>query len=138
MVRSNNQLFSSFQENGNQSLCTCFTTETNASGTKIGAMLSYNKRLVSFLCQAFSSYRRIKSLYEKKLFTIVNAFSKWKYYLTEKYFVTKIGQRSLKHMLDQKVVSTIQQRWAAKLIGLNYRIEYKSRIENRVTDALFR
>lgn len=60
------------------------------------------------------------------------------HYLIEKEFIIKTDQSSLKHILDQKVVSTIQQRWAAKLIGLQYRIEYKPGVENKVADALSR
>ncbi|XP_010495722.1 PREDICTED: uncharacterized protein LOC104772860 [Camelina sativa] len=53
-------------------------------------------------------------------------------------FVIKTNQQSLRHLLEQKAVSSVQQRWAAKLIGLNYRIEYKPGVENRVADALSR
>lgn len=40
--------------------------------------------------------------------------------------------------MDQKTVPTEQQRWASKLLGLNYTIEYKPGSENRVADALSR
>jgi len=35
-------------------------------------------------------------------------------------------------------VSAIQQRWASKLVSLDYEIEYKHDSENRVADALSR
>lgn len=113
-------------------------TIKNVSGAGIEALLSQNRRPVAFLSQVFSSQDRIKSMYEKELLAIVKAISKWKHYLTGKYFVIKKDQRSLRHLLDQKAVSTIQQRWSTKLIGLNYWIEYKSRVKNRVVDALAR
>lgn len=115
-----------------------FTVETDASGAGIGAVLSQNMRPIAFLSQAFSSQGRIKSVYERELLAIVKAVTKWKHYLTGKEFVIKTYQRSLNHLLDQKVVSTIQQRWTAKLIGLTYRIEYKPGVENRVAYALSR
>lgn len=115
-----------------------FTIENDASGLGIGAFLSQNRRPIAFLSQAFSSEGRITSVYERELLAIVKVVTKWKHYLTNKEFIIKTDQSSLKHLLDQKAVSTIQQRWAAKLIGLNYRIEYKPRVENRVTDALSR
>lgn len=32
-------------------------------------------------------------------------------------------------------MSPVQQRWAAKLIGLNYKIKFKLGVENRVADT---
>lgn len=90
------------------------------------------------MSQAFSDNGRMKSVYERELLAIVKAVSKWKHYLTGREFVIKTDQRSLRHLLEQKAVSSVQQRWAAKLIGLNYRIEYKPGVENRVADALSR
>lgn len=115
-----------------------FTIETDASGAGIGAVLSQGKGPIAFLSQAFSRNGRLKSVYERELLAIVKAVSKWKHYLTGREFVIKTYQSSLRYLLDQKAVSTIQHRGAAKLIGLNYRIEYKPGVENRVEDALSR
>jgi len=115
-----------------------FIVETDASGTGIGAVLSQGRRPIAFLSQAFSSTGRVKSVYERELLAIVKAVTKWKHYLAGREFVIKTDQSSLKHLLDQKSLTPMQQRWAAKLIGLTYKIEYKLGVENRVADALSR
>ncbi|GER52334.1 polyprotein [Striga asiatica] len=50
----------------------------------------------------------------------------------------KTDQQALKHLLDQKIMTPIQQKWLTKLLGLNYEIQYKRGAENRAADALSR
>lgn len=85
----------------------------------------------------FSSQGRVKSVYERELLAIVFAVDRWKHYLTGKKVIIRTDQRSLK-LLNQKAVSAIQQRWASKLVSLDYEIKYKPRTENSVADALSR
>ena len=115
-----------------------FIVETDASGTGIGVVLSQNRRPIVYLSQAFSEKGRFRSVYERELLAIVKAVTKWKHYLAGKEFVIKTDQRSLKHLFDQKPISTIQKRWTSKLSGLTYRIEYKPGVDNKVADALSR
>ena len=85
-----------------------FTVEMDASGVGIGAVLSQNKRPIAYLSQAISSQGRIKSVYERELLAFVRAVTKWKHYLSSQEFVIKTDKRSLRHLLEQKSVSTIQ------------------------------
>lgn len=78
----------------------------------------------------------MKSIYERELLAIVFSVTKWRHYLTENKFIIRTDQKNLKYMLYQKFVSVEQQRWASKLLGLKYSIEYKPGTENRVHDAL--
>jgi hypothetical protein len=45
---------------------------------------------------------------------------------------------SLKHLLEQRVNHTMQHKGLCKLLRLDYTIEYKRGMENKVVDALSR
>lgn len=45
---------------------------------------------------------------------------------------------SLKHLLDQKLSTTLQQKWISKLLGFDYEVQYKKGTENRAADVLSR
>lgn len=115
-----------------------FTVETDASGTGIGAVLSQGNRPISFISKGFTSKGRVKSVYERELLAIVFVVTKWRHYLTGHQFTIRTDQKSLCHLLEQRAVSVEQQKWASKLLGLNYTIEYHPGRENRAADALSR
>lgn len=78
----------------------------------------------------------MKSVYERELLAIVFAVTKWRHYLTGHQFTIRTDQKSLRYLLQQRAVSVEKQKWASKLLGLNYTIEYRPGKENRVVDAL--
>lgn len=80
----------------------------------------------------------MKSVYERELLAIVFAVTKWRHYLAGNQFTIRTDQKSLRHLLEQRAISVEQQKWASKLLGLNYTIEYRHGKENRVADALSR
>jgi len=53
-------------------------------------------------------------------------------------FIIWTDQKSLKHLLEQKISTPFQQFWVSKLMGFSYEIQYKSGVENVVVDALSR
>lgn len=115
-----------------------FTVETDASGTGIGAVMSQGDRPIAFISKGFSSKGRVKSVYERELLAIVFAVTKWRHYLTGHQFTIRTHQKSLRYLLEHRAVSVEQQKWASKLLGLNYTIEYRPGRENRVADDLSR
>ncbi|XP_042950090.1 uncharacterized protein LOC122282205 [Carya illinoinensis] len=115
-----------------------FTIECDASGTAIGAVLMQKGQPIAFFSQALKGRSLSMSTYEKELFALVSAVMKWRPYLLGRTFVVKTDQQSLKHLLDQKVGTPMQQRWITKLLGYDFIVEYKRGAENRAADALSR
>lgn len=53
-------------------------------------------------------------------------------------FTVFTDQKSLHHLLEQRITTTDQQNWLAKLMGYNFSILYKPGRDNSAADALSR
>jgi hypothetical protein len=58
--------------------------------------------------------------------------------LSEASIILRTDQQSLKHIGEHKLIQGIQHKLLIKLMGYNYKIEYKKGRENRADDALSR
>ena len=68
----------------------------------------------------------------------MEAVKLWRPYLLGKKFQIWTGQKSLKFLLEQRVVTPGQQKWVAKLVGFNYEIKYWSCKTIAAADSLSR
>jgi RNase H-like domain found in reverse transcriptase len=115
-----------------------FIIETDASHMGIGAVLMQDRHPIAFMSHKLGVKNLGLSTYEKDFLALITAVTKWRHYLTGSNFIIRTDQISLKNLLDQKVNTTMQHRGLSKLLSLNYTIEYKRGIENKVVDALSR
>nr|XP_027108798.1 uncharacterized protein LOC113728610 [Coffea arabica] len=115
-----------------------FTIETDASGGGIGTVLMQEGHPLAFLSKALSPKNLGLSAYEKELLALVMAVTKWRHYLVGYHFIIKTDHQSLRYLLDQKLTTALQHKWFTKLLGLDYEIQYKKGVENKVADALSR
>ncbi|KAK4394518.1 hypothetical protein Sango_1606100 [Sesamum angolense] len=95
-------------------------------------------RPIAYLSKALATKNLGLSTYEKEFLALLLAVTKWKYYLQGHHFIIRTDQKSLKHILDQREDSVLQQKWITKLLGLSYEVQYKTGHENRAADALSR
>uniref|UniRef100_A0A2N9EXV4 RNA-directed DNA polymerase n=1 Tax=Fagus sylvatica TaxID=28930 RepID=A0A2N9EXV4_FAGSY len=114
-----------------------FIVECDASGVGLGAVLKQD-RPIAFHSQALHGKNLLLSTYEKEMLALVMAVCKWQHYLLGRRFTVHIDQRSLKYLWSQKLTTDAQQRWLSKLMGFDFKIEYKKGSENRVADAFSR
>lgn len=104
----------------------------------IGAVLMQDRRPIAYTSKKLGVKNQSLSTYEKELMALYTAVTKWKHYLLGNEFIIKTDQISLKYLLEQKVNTPMQHKGLSKLLGLNYKMEYKKGVENKVADALSR
>ncbi|KAJ0856477.1 putative nucleotidyltransferase, Ribonuclease H [Helianthus annuus] len=115
-----------------------FIVETDASSKGLGVVLMQGKHPIAFVSKALSPKQCALSVYEKELLAILLAVKHWHQYLILKHFIIRTDQKSLKHLLEQKITTPLQHTWLSKLMGYDYHIVYKKGVENTAADALSR
>lgn len=78
------------------------------------------------------------STYAREMLAIVIAIRTWRPYIIGRRFVIQTDQRSLRYLLEQRILTPEQQKWMGKLVGYDYEITYKPGNINSVADALSR
>ncbi|KAJ4789708.1 polyprotein [Rhynchospora pubera] len=115
-----------------------FIIETDASDKGMGAVLMQGRKPIAFLSKSLGVKAQGLSTYEKEFLALLTAVQRWRHYLIGGTFIIKTDQISLKYLLEQRLNHTMQHKGLCKLLGLDYRIEYKKGKENVVADALSR
>ncbi|KAF7119456.1 hypothetical protein RHSIM_Rhsim13G0234900 [Rhododendron simsii] len=115
-----------------------FILECDASGIGMGAVLMQEGHPIAFISKALAPKHLGLSTYEKELMAVVYAVKKWGHYLLGRHFIIRTDHFSLKYLLDQKISTTMQQKWLTQLLGYDYEIMFKAGQDNKVADALSR
>lgn len=115
-----------------------FIIETDASNLGIGAVLMQKGRPIAFFSKKLGPKMRAASVYIKELHAITEAVLKWRQYLLGHYFVIRTDHKSIRELLQQVIQTPDQQVYVRKLLGFQFRIEYKPGASNKVADALSR
>ena len=115
-----------------------FVIECDASGLGIGAILTQQNQPVAYFSEALKGSALALSTYEKEMLAIIKATKKWRPYLLGKPFTARTNHKSLKYLLEQQITTPAQTRWLPKLLGYDYKIEYKRGPENQGADSLSR
>jgi hypothetical protein len=102
-----------------------FIVETDACGVGIGAVLMQHDHPIAYLSKALCPKNQALSTYEKECLAILLAIDKWRSYLQHQEFIIRTDQKSLLHLTEQRLTTGIQHKAFVKLMGLNYKIQYK-------------
>ncbi|KAL4324350.1 hypothetical protein GQ457_11G020520 [Hibiscus cannabinus] len=115
-----------------------FVIECDASGSGFGAVLQQKGHPIAFFSRKISERHFKLAAYERELIGLAKAVTHWRPYLWDRHFIIRTDHFSLKYLLDQRLTTSPQQHWISKLMGFDFRVEYKAGKMNRAADALSR
>jgi hypothetical protein len=113
-----------------------FVVECDASEAGFGAVLHQGDRLVAFFSKPIALRHAKLAAYECELIWLAQAVKHWRPYLWGTPFLIHTDHYNLKFLLDQKLGTIPQHQWASKLLGFDFRDEYKPGAVNVVANAL--
>ena len=76
----------------------------------MGAVLMQQGKPLAFFSQALSDRGRLKPVYERELMAIVLEVQKWRYGLLGSHFITRTDHKSLKYLLEKRLLDGEQQK----------------------------
>lgn len=115
-----------------------FIIQTDASGEGLGAVLTQNGRPIAYMSRSLRVVKQSWSTYAREMLAIVVAVRTWRPHLLGRHFTIQTDQKSLRFLLEQRILTPEQQKWMGKLDGYDYKITYKPGVTNKVVDALSR
>lgn len=113
-----------------------FVVETNALDFGIGAILSQRSQPIAYLSKALGPAKKAWSVYAKEMLAVMEAIKTWRPYLLGQKFQIQTDQKSLRFLLEQRIVTPEQQKWVSKLVGFEYEIVYRPGRTNAAADSL--
>jgi hypothetical protein len=113
-----------------------FIIETDANGGGVRAVIQQGEHPIAYISRSMGPKNLGLSTYEKECMAILFAAEQWRPYLQHGEFIIQTDDQSLTHLDDQRLSTQWQQKALTKLLGLQFRIQYKQGCDNRVADAL--
>jgi hypothetical protein len=115
-----------------------FIVETDASDMGVGAVLMQKDQPIALLNKALGPVHKKLSIYEKEFLALIMAVEKWRPYLQRQEFIIRTDHKSLSYLCEQSLHSEMQRKAMTRLMGLQFRVQYRKGKENLVVDALSR
>lgn len=115
-----------------------FAIETDACDTGVGAVLVQDGHPVAYFSKALGMRNQKLSTYEKEFLAVMMAVDKWRAYLQRGPFLILTDHKSLCNLGEQQLDTELQRKAMSKLVGLQFKFQYKRGVENGAADTLSR
>lgn len=96
-----------------------FVIETDALGSRMGAMLMQRGHPIAFFSKQFCPKLLHSSTYIRELHAITTIVKQWRQYLLGHAFIILTNHKSLRELMSQPIQTPKQHVYLAKLIGYN-------------------
>lgn len=106
-----------------------FSIETDTCDTGIGAVLVQEGHPIAYYSKALGVKNQKLSTYEKEFLAVMMAVDKWRSYLQRGPFTIVTDHKSLCTLGDQHLVTDVQRRAMSKLVGLQFKFQYKRGVD---------
>jgi hypothetical protein len=117
--------------------------ETDVPDFALGAVLSQKGRddllhPIVYHLRKFSPAEIYYEIHDKELLAVVDSFKVWGKYLEGALLMVLVytDYQNLEYFTTSKVINRRQAHWAQELAGIDFKICYQSRSQNRKPDAL--
>ncbi|KAA3480577.1 Transposon Ty3-I Gag-Pol polyprotein [Gossypium australe] len=104
----------------------------------IRAVLTQDGRHVVYFNEKLNGAALNYPIYDKKMYTLIQALETWQHYLWPKEFVIHSNHEALKHINSQHKLNKRHAKWVKYLKSFPNVIKYKKGKDNIVADALSR
>jgi len=115
-----------------------FEVECDASGLRIGVVLSQEKRPIACFSEKQNDAKRKYSTYDKEFYAIVRALEHWRHHLLGGEFILHTDHQALKFIQGQHKLNPRHAKWVEFMQSFHFVIQHKSGQMNKVADALSR
>jgi hypothetical protein len=112
-----------------------FVVYSDASANCLGCVLMQRNKVIAYASRQLKVHEK-NYTHDLELGAIVFSLKLWRHYLYDTKCAILTDQKSLKHILDQKMLNMRQRRWVELLSDYGCEIRYHPGKANVVADAL--